>query len=141
MEAYRLEQYRDRETKMVLREIYYNAAGQKDRGGLPSLIEYNDNCVPYEFNYFRMDELHRINGPAAYEVNPENGIVIQEYWYVDGQQHRSGGLPSIIHRDDVTGVVVYRAFYENGKETRPEIEGIDRNKEFEEENLHNISGP
>jgi hypothetical protein len=44
----------------------------------------------------------------------ETGIVVSEYWQMDGSDHREGA-PSLIIRDGLTGMVLQEGWFHNGK--------------------------
>ena len=111
-------------TDKVFRERFFNSQGELDRGeDMPSIIVYDfDTGKPSVMTYFTNGQCHRVGKPADYEISPETGMIVSEEWYIDGKEHREGGLPSTIHRNAETGQITYQRFCVHGKETRPAID-------------------
>ena len=72
----------------------------------------------------------REDGPSHIRLNPKNRLIVRESWRLNGEFHRSNGLPANI-KSKMNGDVVLREFYEHGKRTRPAIRGVAANLEYD----------
>jgi len=121
-EQYILIQTRSKESNILLREEFRNHAGERDRGGLPSLIVYDPKTgKPNQFMYHKNGILHREDGPAHYQIKVENNVVFWEGWYQNGELHREDGRPSDIYRDENTGIAFTLEHYFNGERVTPSL--------------------
>jgi hypothetical protein len=77
--------------------------------GLPVVTHDAHGALIEEF--YRNGKLHRENGPARIEQQPD-GSHYGEYWYRDGQQHCSDG-PAVVEREADGSVA--EEYWVNGK--------------------------
>jgi len=115
-----LTQYKDKNTGMVLREVFKDSHGRLDRGGKASLIDYDPttgeiiHCVHHV-----KGRRHCTEGPSEYHIDPITRVVTVEWWSINDKMHRlESSLPSIVNRDPETGNVTYREYYQWGAFTK-----------------------
>lgn len=109
------------------RALYFNAITGKPRTedwgvndlehriGKPSHIEYDDRGRVILEEWREAGSLHREDGgPARRQINPDNGIVYSEEWYLFGKRHNIFG-PAAITRERETGKIVEQLYYQADK--------------------------
>jgi len=76
-------------------------------GGRPavSLTDLRTGVIIRE--EWRINTMHRENGPALIERDGRTGVVIREDWILHGRHHRMDGGPSIVRYDRISGAVIY----------------------------------
>lgn len=126
--VYSLEQQHDAQGRL-LREIFRNEAGQCDRGGLPSYINYDaETGKAIELVYYKNGKEHREDGPAQIIYSRTTDVIVGETWYKEGEMHRDGNLPSSISRSEDTGDIYRRSYFRCGQKVRRDVKGVEKNK-------------
>ena len=82
---------------------YYR--GQEHRKAGPSGTIDSGQVLELEM-WKRHGVLHREDGPAHVERDPQTGIITDELWRRNGEPYRRGGKPHTIIRDGKTGEIV-----------------------------------
>lgn len=61
--------------------------------------------------------LHREEGPARFDRDPETGVITWEDWYNNGLQHRQDG-PAHVERDRISGIITCEEWRSGGRKHR-----------------------
>lgn len=90
--------------------------------------------------WYKHGDLHKENGPALI-VTGSDGVIYEERWMKNGQEHRVDG-PSHISKDYNTGIIVFETWMQNGEPYRADggpfsIERCDKTGEVRDEIFYN----
>ena len=120
--------------------------------GLYVDYNYTDQTCNVLVNYSTYKDdmyniLHNENGPA-YETRYQNGVIQQQYYFVNGEEHRDNDLPACIFYND-KGNVTHEYWYKHGKQHRdngPAVvhyeDGVMAYTVWHKDGcVHNITGP
>lgn len=92
--------------------------GLKHRENNPAVIIYNNAGVVVGYRWYSYGKLHRVGAPASIDIyNGNEKSARAESWYIDGVQHRDGGLPAVTRCK--YGTVIGQEWYQHGKQNAP----------------------
>lgn len=95
--------------------VSWTQNGKLHRIGGPTTSLYDTKGQLIMESWGKNGEFHRApeDGPAFYQIDSKTRVVVYEAYFWEGKPHRIGG-PAKISRSRNTGAVTVERFYENG---------------------------
>lgn len=104
----------DRETGVIVEEVWEDSNGAWHRSGAPSVVvrdRLSESVLQEEWNFHGVQ--HRDDGPALRRFDPKTGVCTLEEWWRNDKYHRECG-PAVVRRDPSSGEIIESEHWTDG---------------------------